>query len=176
VEAKRLHRIELDNARVARGLLPIREAKAASLAKFRAKIADLKLMIERCWFAPEVDIEATINQRIAESSNLDSSLVRSLVEGCARNCRGASLNLNAFTLEHGAHVGNHKRTIFHELIEQGVPLTAAALRCHRESFKPDPSLSGVQQALDTCRRFDEAKEKWQSGDEIVTALLGRHAV
>jgi hypothetical protein len=175
LEEKRLHREALDAARVAAGKLPLREARVASLAKFRQKVADTKAMISLWWFAPEIDFDAAVNARVTESPNLDSSTVRSFVEACARNCRAASVNMNAFTMEHGAHTANHKRVIFHELIEKGVPLSEAAQRCHRESFKPSPLLSGVAQALDTGRRFDEAKEKWQTGDAIVAELLGRGA-
>jgi hypothetical protein len=175
LEEKRLHREALDAARVAAGKLPLAEANREKVRKFREKQARMKDSVAECWFGPEIDIADAIRQRIAASPNLDSSTVRSFVEACARNCRAIDLNLNAFTLHHGAHIGNHKRTVFHELIEQGVPVAEAAQRCHTEVFKPDPRLSGVQQALDTCRRFDEAKEKWGNGSEILSALLGRGA-
>ncbi len=169
--AKAAHRAELDAVRVAAGKLPIAEARREKVRKFRQKQADLKSQIEKMWFAPSLDFDVVVNQRIAESPNLDPSLSRSFVEACARNCRANSLNLNAFNLEHGAHVGNHKRTVFHELIEKGAPLSEAAERCHRETFKPNPLLSGVPQAVDIGRRFDEAQEKWGDGSQIVDELL-----
>jgi len=175
LEAKRLHRASLDAARVAAGKLPLAEANREKLRRFRAKQERMKDFIAECWFGPEIVVEAAISQRVTASPNLDSAMVRSFVEACARNCRGASVNMNKFTMLHGAHVSNHCRTVFHELVQSGVPLSEAAQRCHRESFKPDPQLSGVQQALDTCRRFDEAKEKWGDGSEIINALLGRGA-
>jgi hypothetical protein len=175
LEEKRLHREALDADRVARGLLPIKLAKAESLKRWRERQATLKVQISKSWYAPEMDIADAINQRIAESSNLDSGTVRSFVEACARNCRAVDLNFNAFNLMNGAHVGNHKRTIFHELVAAGVPLSEAAERCHRESFRPDPALSGIQQSLGVCRRFDAARERWETGDAIVAELLGRGA-
>ncbi len=177
---KEIHRLEKiaerDRRRVEKGLLPLADANREKVKKFREKQARMKDFVAECWFGPDIDMEAAIHQRIAASPNLDSSLVRSLVEGCARNCRGSSLNLNAFTLEHGAHRANHARTVLHELLESGVPLSEAATRCHKEAFKPNLSLLGVQQALDTCRRFDDARDKWGDGSEIVAALLGKSAV
>jgi hypothetical protein len=175
LEAKRLHRIELDNLRVARGLLPIKEAKAASLAKFRETQAALKEEIRTSWFGPPIDLEDAIRQREIESPNLDSYTVRQIVEGRERNCRSVSLHLNAFTLKHGVHLANQQRLVFHELVEQGVPLREAMERCAVEPFKPNAKLSGVAQSLDTLRRFSEAQEKWEIGDAIIDVLLGHAA-
>src|SRR5271155_1998316 len=135
-EIHRLEKIaERDRRRVAKGLLPLKEANAAKVKQHREKIAALKESITNCWFAPSLDLDAVVSQRIADSPNLDPSTVRGLVAATERNCAANSLNLNAFVLKRGFHIACHARTIFHELIEQGVPLAEAAQRCHRESFK-----------------------------------------
>jgi hypothetical protein len=171
--AKAAHRAELDAARIARGLLPIAEARREKVRKFREKQARMKDFVAQCWFGPEIDMETATQARIAQCPNLDPSISRSFVESQARSCAANYLNLNALVLKRGFHIACHARTIFHELVESGVPLTEAAQRCHKEVFKPDPSLSGVQQALDTCRRFDEARDKWGTGETIANARLGR---
>ena len=130
-------------------------------------------MIATMWFAPPLDFDAVVNQRILESPNLDSSLVRNLVVAAERNCIVNVLNLNAFTLARGIHIACHQRTVTHELWESGVPLGIAVERATREPFVPNASLTGIPQALDTCRRFDAAREKWGDGSGIVDLLLGR---
>jgi hypothetical protein len=172
-EAKRLRRIELDNARVARGLLPLKLAKAESLAKFRAKQKKLRELVNNSWFGPEIDMEVVMQQRIAESPNLDPDTVRSFVESQARNCVVNYLNLNAFVLKRGFHIACHQRTVTHELIESGVPIQEAVERATREPFVPNASLSEIPRALDTCKRFDDARDKLGDGSCIADALLNR---
>jgi hypothetical protein len=67
---KEIHRLEKiaerDAKRVAKGLLPLREANVAKAKKHREKVAALKQKIANYWFAPEIDFEGAVKHRIAE--------------------------------------------------------------------------------------------------------------
>jgi hypothetical protein len=172
-EKARLAKIAvLDVKRIAKGKLPLKEANLAKQAKFQAKKKALQIEVRKMWFAPEISYESAIGQTAARNTDWDASFVRSLVDGYVRACRGAGVSLNEFSMQDGAHRANHARVVFHELIAAGVSLSEAAQRCHLESFKPNESLSGVLQSLDTIRRFEAAQDRWGFGNEIGDALLG----
>jgi hypothetical protein len=172
-EAKRLRREALDADRVARGLLPIKEAKAASLAKFRKKQAVLNEMIRTSWFAPSLT-QAEFDQ-YAKEQGWNSSQAASRFESFNRVAAVCEVNVNRYLLRHYGQGAEDARLRFHEawLQTQDIGKALEAAKKIQIQFK---GRNSVCVELNRQARYEAARERWGAGSEIVAALLGKSAV
>jgi hypothetical protein len=169
-EAKRLHREALDVARVARGLLPLKLAKAESLAKFRAKRKKLRELVKNSWFAPALtDTEFT---EYAKEQGWDASQTDSRWTSLYRVAAICGVNVNLYLIRHYGQGAENARLLFHEawLQAQDIPKALEAAKTIKVQFV---GRNAVYVDLNRQERYQAARDRWGVGSEIVGALLGR---
>jgi len=170
VEAKRLRREALDAARIVRGLLPIKLANLEKVRKFRQKGADTKAMISQCWFAPELTNSEF--EDFAREQGWDASQLQSRFASFNRVAAMCELNVNRYLIQHYGQGAEDSRLRFHEAWLQTQDIRKALelaknLKIHFEGR------NSVHVELNRQARYQAARERWGTGDEIVSVLLGR---
>jgi hypothetical protein len=172
-EAKRLHREALDAARVARGLLPLKLAKAASLAKFREKQKLLRELVKNSWFGPSLTNDEF--DQYAKEQGWDVSVAESRWASFNRVAAVCEVNVNRYLLRHYGQGAEDARLRFHEswLQTQDIGKALEFAKTIKVQFV---GRNAVSVELNRQARYEAARERWSAGSEIVAALLGKSAV
>jgi hypothetical protein len=171
-EAKRLHREALDAARVSRGLLPLREAKAASLAKFREKQKAPRELVKNSWFGPS--LTPSEFEDCAREQGWDASVAESRWASFNRVAAVCEVNVNRYLLRHYGQGAKDARLRFHEAWLQTHDI-GKALEAAKTINIQFEGRNSIYVELNRQARYEAARERWGTGDEIVSALLGRTA-